>query len=99
MHEREATSARQGAHVPAVHGDFPANGKARLEVRVVLAIFAVVVETEWFAADVAAHGLAESRETRADLGVFAFHADAGDELRGEGFFFHGEVAGFEDVPR
>jgi len=46
---------------------------------------------------VAAHGFAESREPRADVGVFAFHAEAGDELRGEGFFFHGEVASFEDL--
>jgi len=48
---------------------------------------------------VAAHGFAESREARADVRVFAFHADAGDEQRRESFFFHDEVSGFEDLPR
>src|SRR5690349_663006 len=99
MDEAQTAAAGQGAHVYAIHGDFYADGNARLEVRVVFAVFAVVVEAEGLAGDVTAHGFAESRKACADVGVAAFHAEAGDELWREGFFLHGEIARLENLTR
>jgi hypothetical protein len=65
MHQRQASAARQQANRNTLRRHFLADGKARLKIRVAIAIFAVIIETQRLAANVTANGLAESRKSRA----------------------------------
>src|SRR5688500_8662565 len=78
-------------------GHFAADGKARLEGRVVLPILAVVVEAERLARNIAADGLAEPRKASAAHFAFAFNVNTSDQHRFERLQLYRQVPAAEKL--
>ena len=79
MQQRNTVLGGQLADRDSFRFDCLAQRQARFEVRIVLAILAIIVKAHRFAADVATQPLADLGKALAAIAVFTLHADARDE--------------------